>query len=126
MTRSSIKADPVTSAVRAFVLARDRGCVAAKLDQEHICHDQWGNLHFADDLGRLTLDHVKDAARMGRRAPSDPAHLVALCWDANVLGWASANRAEERAYLRAVEAPDDHAAHVDPCGPTCRASVPPL
>jgi hypothetical protein len=39
---------------------------------------------------------------MGKRAPSDPAHLVAACWAANVLGWCSAHRAEERAYLARV------------------------
>jgi len=29
--------------------------------------------------GRTTLEHVKDDLRMGRRAASDPAHLVSLC-----------------------------------------------
>lgn len=114
MARSQIKADPVTSEVRAFVLVRDRGCIAVKVDTGHVCQDQWGNVHAAGDLARLTLDHVKDAPRLGRRAPSDPAHLVAMCWAANVLGWASAHRAEERAYLRAVADPEPEHTHVDP------------
>lgn len=59
--------------------------------------------------GRSTLDHVKDAPRMGKRAPSDPAHLVTLC-EFHHLGskagrnWATANRPALRAYLAKVEA----------------------
>ena len=29
--------------------------------------------------GHTTVDHVKDAPMMGRRAPSDMSHLVAMC-----------------------------------------------
>lgn len=121
MKRSVIKADPVTTEVRAFVLARDRGCVAEKLDRSHECRDQWGNPHRPGDLARLTLDHVKDAPRLGKRAPSDPAHLVAMCWGANVLGWASAHRPDERAYLRSIEDPVPHSDCVDPCNALCPA-----
>lgn len=125
LRRSRMRQDPVTTQVRAFVLSRDRECIARKVDGElHVCRDQWGNVHRAGDLARLTLDHVKDAPRLGKRAPSDAAHLVAMCWDANVNGWASAHRVEERAYLAAVE--DPHAAHIDPCSSVCRAATPPL
>jgi len=123
MSRSTVKADPVTTEVRAFVLARDRGCVAAKLDRQHECRDMWGNPHAPGDLARLTLEHVKDELRMGRRAPSDSAHLVALCYGANVGVPSKEVRTALRAYLRTIEAPDDHAAHVDPCSPTCHRNL---
>lgn len=121
MLRRKPRRDPVSPELREYVLDRDKGCLAAKTDDTHVCKDQWGNKHSGWDRSRLTLDHVHDHAKMGRRAPSDPQHLVALCWDANVNGWASAHRSEERAYLALVE--DPHAAHVDPCGPTCTAGV---
>ena len=100
--------DPVTPAVALEVLQRDAGCVAVKLGE-----------HPSRCRGRHTLDHVKDQPRMGKRAPSDPAHLVTLC-EAHHLenGWATSHRPELRAYLREVNA-NPHDAHVDPCGPTC-------
>lgn len=52
--------------------------------------------------GRETLDHVKDQPMMGKRAPSDPAHLVTLCWHHHLDGWATSHRPELRDYLREV------------------------
>jgi hypothetical protein len=66
----------------------------------------------ADCAGRLTLEHVKSALRMGKRAPSDMAHLVALC-EGHTEGGARAgyqwntdkrNRERVRAYLEGVTA----------------------
>lgn len=70
--------------LRHFILSRDRRCVAAIRDPKHVCRDRWGRPHAPDALDLLTIEHVKDAPRMGKRAPDDPAHLVALCWAANV------------------------------------------
>lgn len=76
--------------VRIAVLERDGGCVAAVA----LGADPAGC------RGRLTLDHVKDAPRMGVRAPSDPAHLVALCEAHHIWsGWATSHRPELREYL---------------------------
>ena len=51
---------------------RDKGvCVLAQLVPEHVC------------AGRLTLEHVKDSARMGKRAPSDRYHAVLACLSGN-------------------------------------------
>ncbi len=86
----------MTAEVRALVLARDRGCVAPGLGATDPCRDRWG---WPGQLGDLTLDHVKDAPRMGRRAPSDPAHLVALCWWHHLGGWATSHRPDLREYL---------------------------
>jgi hypothetical protein len=86
--------DPVTPELREAVLLRDKGCVATKVcgcisSKRTVC------------AGRLTLDHVKDQPRMGKRAPSDLAHLVVLCWHHHLDGWATAHRPELRAYLAA-------------------------
>lgn len=86
-----MRRDPVTPELRLAVLHRDGGCLAPRLG---------GNA--ADCAGRLTLDHVKDAPMMGRRAPSDAAHLAVLCWQHHLGGWATAHRPELREYLRAV------------------------
>lgn len=91
----SRKKDPVTPEVRAAVLKRDGGCVAPILDQQ-ASGTCWG---------RLTLDHVKDHPRMGRRAPSDEAHLVTLCEGHTEAGakagyqWNTAHRPILRTYL---------------------------
>jgi len=111
--------DPVTPALREYILSRDKRCFATRVEPEHRCRDRWGILHRPDALELLTLDHVKDAARIGLRAPSDARHLVAMCFWANVNGWASAHRNEERAYLaaiggrRASETEDKFVAFVD-------------
>lgn len=92
MLRRKPHKDPVTPEVRLFVLNRDAGCIAVRL----------GALPEGCG-GRLTLDHVKDEPMMGKRAPSDPAHLVTLCENHHLFnGWATRHRPELRAYLRAV------------------------
>lgn len=84
--------DSVTPAVALTVLRRDAGCVAVKLGEDPMTCS-----------GRLTLDHVKDEPRMGRRAPSDAAHLVSLCeWHHLWTGWATSHRPALRLYLAQV------------------------
>ena len=92
--------DRVTPAVALFVLQRDNGCIAPRLGGTF--HDCWG---------RNRLEHVQDSGgRMGRRAPSDAAHLVTLCEGHTEPGmragyvWATdkANREACREYLAAV------------------------
>ncbi len=61
--------DHVTADVALQVFKRDHGCMAPRLG---------GSFH--DCAGRDGLEHVQDSyGRMGRRAPSDAAHLVVLC-----------------------------------------------
>lgn len=84
-----MRRDRVTPDLALAVLERDGGCVAVKLGASpYECR------------GRLTLDHVKDQPRMGKRAPSDERHLVAIC-EAHHLenGWATSHRPELREYL---------------------------
>ncbi len=54
--------------------------------------------------GPTQLDHIQDGyGRMGRRAPSDLAHLVAVCRRHHIdTGWATSHRSDLRAYLERV------------------------
>jgi hypothetical protein len=90
--------------LRRFVLTRDGACLLSKIEPDHQCRDLWGRPHASTDLDRLTLEHVKDASMMGRRAPSDAAHLVALCAASNFGVPSKSQRDAFRAYLRAVTA----------------------
>ena len=58
--------DPVTPELREYILTRDGGCVAPLLEMEREC------------FGRLEIDHVMNAGK-GKRGPSIPTNLVALC-----------------------------------------------
>ncbi|MEO7118431.1 MAG: hypothetical protein ABIZ34_05600 [Candidatus Limnocylindrales bacterium] len=96
-------ADPVTEEVRAFVLNRDKVCFLSRTDLSHQCRDTWGNPHRSDDTDRLSLEHVHETGgMMGKRAPSDPAHLLALCGHANVAVPSKERRAAMRQYLELV------------------------
>jgi hypothetical protein len=97
--RRKARKDPVTPEVREEVLRRDRRCFLSRIEPSHQCRDAWGTPHSPFDLDRCTLDHVKREARMGRRAPSDPAHLLAMCASANVGVPSKAVREAERSYL---------------------------
>lgn len=102
MIRRRKRADPVTQEVAIAVFERDGGCIAPRLGGS-----------FMDCAGRATLDHVRDEPMMGKRAPSDAAHLVTLCeyhhlWS----GWATSHRPELRRYLREVNAEPE--VQVDP------------
>lgn len=91
------RTDPVDPMLRIRVLQRDNGCVALRLDPGA-----------GPCAGRLTLDHVRDEAMLGRRAPSDERHLVTLCelhHTGLVAGsnWATSHRPELRVYLASVD-----------------------
>ena len=53
------------------IFERDKTCVLAQLVPGHVC------------AGRLTLEHVKDSPRMGKRAPSDRYPAVLACLSGN-------------------------------------------
>jgi len=98
-----IAKDPVTPEIYEAVIQRDGGCVAPMLGATTPCRGPWGNSAI-DARGRyirkaLTLDHVKDTPRMGKRAPSDLGHLVTICWHHHLDGWATANRPLLRDYI---------------------------
>lgn len=93
----------VTPDLHAEILRRDRECVLSKIEPWHICRDEWGRIHYAGDLAKLTIEHVKSEPRLGKRAPSDPAHCLALCHAANVGVPNKSQRAAFRAYLAAIQ-----------------------
>lgn len=95
--------DKVTPELHAYILDRDRICIAARYDPEHRCMTRFRHPHAPDDRRYLTLDHVHHAATTGKRAASDKYHLVAACGWANNEGWCSANRDKERQYLAEKE-----------------------
>lgn len=95
--------DPVTPGLRGEVLALDDyRCVAPKLGATDMCRNRWGSPIIVTGKmphSALTLDHVKDQPRMGKRASSDRQHLVTLCWHHHLDGWATSHRPELREYL---------------------------
>lgn len=106
-----MRRDTVTPDLHEAVLRRDRVCFLHRLDANHVCRDRWGTAHRHDDAYRLTVDHVHLIAGgvKGKRAPSDLAHLVAMCWAGNVGAPSREVRQAERAYLRGLY-PDMEAA----------------
>lgn len=104
MKKRKVIPDKVSPQLWSHVIQRDGGCMAPLLDPAaDLCRTLAGDIRSRNWVGFLTVDHVKDAAMMGKRAPSDAAHLVCLCIHHNDNGWASAHRAEERAYLAHLE-----------------------
>lgn len=118
-----MRKDPVTPAVAQMVRHRDILATIEWLkgrgESELVIH-QWFWFHpvciapLVDPnaghcSGRSTIDHVKSAARMGKRAESDVFHLVSVCEGHSEAGakagyqWNTASREKERAYLRAQE-----------------------
>ncbi|MDE2105091.1 MAG: hypothetical protein KGL39_48075 [Patescibacteria group bacterium] len=96
----------VSADLHRFVVERDKGCFLAALDHEHVCRNKWGEQHAPTDLLQLTVDHVHETpgGMKGKRAPSDTAHLVAMCWAGNVGCPSREVRQAEREYLRKVAA----------------------
>jgi hypothetical protein len=94
----------VNRELRDAVLRRDGCCVLLRLDPKHLCRTVWGEYHDPRDLSLLTVEHVKTEPMMGRKAPDDLAHLVAMCGFANVAVPSKATRDAIRDYLRGVAA----------------------
>jgi hypothetical protein len=105
--------DFVTLAVRDAVLARDGWrCVAPQLDgSAGNCRGEFGAVieyPGGYNVAHLELHHVKEQPRMGKRAESDPDHLVALCpWHHKYSGWGTSKHGLGllREYLRRKATP---------------------
>lgn len=57
----------IPAALRAEVLAADRGCVGPRVGMPGEC------------AGHLELDHVRSSGALGRKSPSVKSNLVSLC-----------------------------------------------
>lgn len=109
--------DQVTPELRDYVLARDRRCVIALLDQTGrlsrdpgVCRDRFGRKYVGFDSD-LTIAHVRDRAggRAGKRPPSTARRLIAVCAGHHLLD-SIVDRADVRPvieeYLDELEGPD--------------------
>jgi hypothetical protein len=118
--------DPVTPELRAYILGRDRGCLIGillwngelELADVGPCRSDDGRtlgllIAVAPELrgGLLTIAHVRDrkGGRMGKRPPSIPRRLVAVCHGHHLLD-AIVDRRHVRpivdAYLETAEGPE--------------------
>ena len=102
--------------VRAKVLLRDGyRCIAPTVDRDAgWCRDRWDHLitrwtHRDPGPEKLEVNHVKEASQLmlGKKAPTNPAHLVSLCpWHhrgtAAGSNWEAVHRDQIRAYLERV------------------------
>ena len=85
--------DRVPDWLPGYLYARDdASCIPARLGAPDPCR------------GRLTIEHFKDTAMTGKRAPIDKRHTLLACEGHN-LGWCllSASKQAERDYLARVE-----------------------
>jgi hypothetical protein len=91
--------DKVTPEQAAATFARDRACVLWLMDPTHECADRFGHPHAADDLRRMTIEHVKEHSATGVRGK----WLVTMCGMGNVSVPSRVQREWIRDYYRRVE-----------------------
>ena len=107
------KKDPVTPEIYAQVVSRDAEYISRHtprmIDRKNLKKKPLCLAPILDSSqsgvcsGGMTLDHVKSQPMMGKRAPSDAAHLVTLCENHHLwTGWATSHRPLLREYLREV------------------------
>ena len=106
----------VSPELHAAVLKRDGACFLYTLDKRHRCQDTFNRVHAADDLSKLTVDHVnmEPGGIRGKRAPDDEQHMVAMCGAGNIMslprhdpfnsGLTRKVREAEREYLKGLYA----------------------
>src|SRR5689334_5176009 len=85
--------DKVSPELANYVFDRDRICLQYRCEPEHQCRDRFGTAHRPDDRRFLRIAHVKEHARLGKRAEPRKDRLVAECDFAN-MEWSSSHRAE--------------------------------
>lgn len=96
--------DRVSNDVAAKVFARDGFCVPYLLLAPGACADRAGHPILPTQTWLMTLDHCKDEPGMGKRAPSDPEHLITACAFHHLeSSWVTGNRPLIRRYLTEVQ-----------------------
>jgi hypothetical protein len=101
----------IPTAMKLEVYDRDQGCVGPRVGMPCDCG------------GQLEPDHVRASHGTGMKSDTETWNLVALCSMHHRMKTEAGKtwRPVLLDYLASVE--DPHAAHVDPCGPACRAAV---
>lgn len=118
-TRTPLKPSAGTqipSSVRIAVKVRDRYCVCDRAGfPEHI------QAFCRSNYTEPQIDHVRSSGALGKKSASELGNLVLLSAWCHL--WKTDHGREARPllldYLERVD--DPHAAHVDPCSPTCRS-----
>jgi hypothetical protein len=102
-----MRKDGVTPEMREYILKRDGMCFVFYVQRgAHVCRNQAGVPHSPFALGEMTIDHFWHipGGVKGKRAPSGPSNLTAMCYWANVVTKPSREiRQAQREYTDRVE-----------------------
>jgi hypothetical protein len=89
------------------VRERDGMCFGALMAlrgevRPHVCRNQFGAEHLADDIEQLTVDHFHHhvGGTKGKKAEHDRFHLVAMCHWLNTTAPSHTIRQGERRYMK--------------------------
>jgi hypothetical protein len=94
--------------VRMAAYARDQGCLGPRVGMPGPC------------AGQVELDHIRASGAVGKKSRSTLDNAASLCGTHHRLK-TNAGRTWRTPLIDWVDLRSDpHAAHVDPCGPTCR------
>jgi hypothetical protein len=93
----------ISKQLRWEVFSRDKACVLSFLEEGHECRDLWGQRHAPNAFDVLSVEHVKrEGSMMGKKAPNDARHLVALDAYTNINVPSKKQREAIREYLDRV------------------------
>ena len=68
----------------AHIRKRDGGCVLAQMLLEHVCRNANGAIPW-NALNLMSIEHVLESPRMGKRPPLDRWHAVLACPWSNIV-----------------------------------------
>lgn len=101
----------IPAALRRAVRERDGGCVGRKLDWPGEC------------VGAAEIDHVRASGGLGMKSPTVLGNLVLTCSLHHRMKTEYGRIFRPRLVEYLIASENAHEAHVDPCGPDCRAAV---
>lgn len=94
--------------VRRAALLRDGGCLGPRIGMPDPCY------------GAIELDHIRASGGIGMKSRSTLDNAASLCATHHRIK-TNAGRTWRPLLIEAIDRLENpHAAHVDPCGPTCR------
>ena len=98
--------------VREAAYARDRGCLGPRVGMPGPCQ------------GEIELDHIRASGGIGLKSRSTLDNAASLCGFHHRVKTNAGRTWRPRLLDLIDELGGSHDAHVDPCGPDCRAAVP--